>query len=198
MKYLFFGGSFNPICNHHLLMAQYAAEDGVYDYVVFLPAYNPPHKDELISFEHRYEMVRLAIGKNTRFRVRDIEKTIYDAFMSPSYTIDTVRFLQKEYGLDKVHLLIGGDSLANLSSWHKYEELKSIVKFIVIPRTNSAACYTRVSQSIDMKLVNCPMGDLSSTFVRQRYADLRDNRYFVPKKVNKYIKKHRLYEEWEK
>lgn len=72
MKLCIFAGTFNPIHRAHLKMAELALEEYGFDKILFIPAYNPPHKDVELS-EHRYNMVKLAIQNNPKFEISDIE-----------------------------------------------------------------------------------------------------------------------------
>lgn len=127
-----FPGTFNPIHLAHLQMAQYAVKKYGFEKVIFIPAYIPPHKqvDSNLAW-HRYNMVKMAVQKNLRFSISDIEYKSNDK----SYTLNTVKKIKDLYGItDKLNMIIGTDAFLNIKSWYKTDELKDLVHFIVFPR----------------------------------------------------------------
>ncbi|MCC6139263.1 MAG: nicotinate (nicotinamide) nucleotide adenylyltransferase [Nitrospira sp.] len=128
-----FGGSFNPIHNGHLAVARQAHEILALDRTLFIPTGDPPHKRDgaLAPSLHRYEMVRLAIGGTPAFDISDIEI----ARQGKSYSIDTVRELQRQYGpATKLFFLIGLDAFLDLPSWREPDALLAACSFVVISR----------------------------------------------------------------
>src|SRR5437879_4254738 len=107
-----FGGTFDPIHQGHLILAEQAREQGRLDQVWFLPAPRPPHKDEtaLTRYEQRVEMIQLAVAGQSVFRVDEREKER----PGPSYTVDTLAELQAERPGDDFLVLLGSDSLQDL------------------------------------------------------------------------------------
>lgn len=127
-----FPGTFNPIHLAHLQMAQFAVKKYGFEKVIFIPAYIPPHKqiDSNLA-KHRYNMVKMAVEKNLRFGISDIE---YKS-NGKSYTLITVKKIKELYGItDKLNMIIGTDAFKNIKSWYKTDELKELVHFIVFPR----------------------------------------------------------------
>ncbi|MBX3345648.1 MAG: nicotinate (nicotinamide) nucleotide adenylyltransferase, partial [Nitrospira sp.] len=110
------GGSFNPVHRCHLSIAQSARQLLALDRVLFIPTGDPPHKQSgtLAEARHRYRMVELAIRGIPEFALTDIEirRT------GKSYSIDTVRAIQQEYGPDtSLFFIIGLDAFLDLPSW---------------------------------------------------------------------------------
>jgi len=167
MKLCVFQGTFNPIHNTHLKMAQSVAAD--YDKVLFIPAYNPPHKDfDGDMSAHRLEMVRIAVEGNPKFEASDIEYRRE----GKSYTYDTIRELYKLYPVEgKIGFIIGSDAFEKIDSWHEAEKLKELVDFIVFERTD----------------------DVSSTEIRERITKGFSVDDVLPKGVLQYIREHNLY-----
>src|SRR5690606_12868952 len=121
MATLWFGGSFNPIHNGHLICARAVAERAGFDKIVLVPSAQPPHKPDatdLASPQDRATMCRIATQEDPLFAVDDLELTRPGA----SYTIDTVAEL-KQRGEQEVNWLIGADMLAILPQWHRPEDL---------------------------------------------------------------------------
>lgn len=128
-----FGGSFNPIHNGHLAIARKAHEILALDRTLFIPTGDPPHKQDraLAPAHHRYEMARLAIADTPGFELSDIEI----ARQGKSYSIDTVRELQRRYGSETLlYFLIGLDAFLDLASWREPDALLAACSFVVISR----------------------------------------------------------------
>lgn len=128
-----FGGSFNPIHNGHLAIARQAHEILALDRTLFIPTGDPPHKRDgaLAPAQHRYEMVRLAISGTPAFELSDIEITR----QGKSYSIDTVRELQRRYGpATTLFFLIGLDAFLDLPNWREPDALLAACSFVVISR----------------------------------------------------------------
>ena len=118
-KYGIFGGTFNPIHFGHLMICEYLKEELGLDKVIFIPTGNPPHKSLDVSAIDRYNMVKLAISSNPDFEISDIETNRVNL----SYTVDTIIELKKIYENQKLFFLIGLDTLFQLKTWRKIEEL---------------------------------------------------------------------------
>lgn len=128
-----FGGSFNPIHNGHLAVARKAHEILALDRTLFIPTGDPPHKRDgaLAPAHHRYEMARLAIADTPGFELSDIEISR----RGKSYSIDTVRELQRQYGpTTSLFFLIGLDAFLDVPSWREPDALLAACSFVVISR----------------------------------------------------------------
>ena len=168
MKLCIFAGTFNPIHNAHLKMAQYACDKYGFDKILFIPAFNPPHKDTALS-EHRYKMVELAVKNYPNFEISDIE---YKR-KGKSYTYLTILELYKKYDIEgKISFIIGKDAYENFDSWYEAEKLKNLIEFILFERAPE---------------------DISSTEIRQRIKENKSIINMVPKEVGDYIERHNLY-----
>lgn len=193
LKLGIFGGTFNPIHCGHLLIAQDAAEAFALSKVLFIPSSIPPHKhlDVLPEGRHRLAMVRLAIRGNPRFEASDIEIRRGDR----SYTIDTVRTLQKKYTGADFHLVIGSDSLNEFHHWREAGELARRCHLIAVLRPGEkgfAFRRDRVRRARVLELRAHPF-DVSSSEIRERLRSGRSVRYLIPDEVARYIVKHKLY-----
>src|SRR5678810_671258 len=127
------GGSFDPVHNGHLSIAQQTGEALGLDQTLFIPTSHPPHKpnDSLAPVHHRYEMVRLAIASAPSLFVSDVE------IRRPgkSYSIDTIRLLQQEYGAHtQLFFLIGLDAFLEFPSWRDPLTLLQLCSFVVLSR----------------------------------------------------------------
>ena len=186
-----FGGSFDPIHNAHLKMADMALKEFELDKIIFVPAYIPPHKLKLIASEKdRYNMLVSAIKDNKQYEIDtyeiDSKKVIY------SYQM--LDYIKSKHEADNVKMIIGADSFNQLFSWKKIEYISKKYGFIVFPRPNI---------NIDVQspyYKNCCfskniMEDISSTNIRQCLKENKDILEYVPKQVAEYIKENNLYNE---
>lgn len=212
MRVGIFGGSFNPIHLGHLRAAEEDREALALDLVYFIPAAAPPHKPNvgLAPAEHRLQMVRLATKGNRHFMVSDTE--IRRA--GQSYTIDTVRhFLSTMRGQADLHLIMGADQFAGLTTWKEADELVRLCNVAVHTRQPEAGeapapislaavdhfGYIReedhyVHQSgHTLSFVATTFLPISATLVRQTLAAHESIRYLVPDDVADYIQRHGLY-----
>ncbi|MBC7839176.1 MAG: nicotinate (nicotinamide) nucleotide adenylyltransferase [Nitrospiraceae bacterium] len=127
------GGSFNPVHNGHLAIARQTREALGLDQILFIPTSHPPHKPNgsLAPAQDRYEMVRLAIDSEPASAISDVE------IRRPgkSYSIDTVRLLQQEYGAQtQLFFLIGLDAFLDFPSWREPQTLLELCRFVILSR----------------------------------------------------------------
>ena len=124
------GGTFNPIHYGHLFIAQYILDFMNLDKILFIPSGNPPHKNGVIDKIHRLNMSILAISDNERFEIDEFEvqKENY------SYAYDTLNYLKEKYVEDKLYYIIGQDAMIDFDKWHRYQEVGTMVDFIVVTR----------------------------------------------------------------
>ena len=196
------GGSFDPIHFGHLLAAQGAAERLGMERVVFIPAKQPPHKRyrHLVSFEHRYAMVKIAIRGNPQFKVSDVEMRRG----GKSYSIDTIHMLRAEYGADsKMYFIVGADMVSDLPTWKDVAELVKLVFFAVVVRPGynylrdleaiRGRMGDRFVQETRRNIIHIPPNGVSATEIRRRLRTGKPIRYLVPESVERYIRKHNLY-----
>lgn len=180
------GGSFDPIHLGHLILAQTALENLDLDRILFIPAALSPHKQALppsVSAVERLEMIRIAITGEDRFSVDDRELRRE----APSYTIDTVRSLLGDYPGVRFLYLIGTDNLRELESWYEIGELKDLVDFAILERSQGDT-----PERVDFSIVRRAI-DISSTEIRERLAKGLSVRYLLPTPLHDYIMTHHLY-----
>jgi nicotinate-nucleotide adenylyltransferase len=184
MKLGFYGGTFDPIHHGHLIMAREAVEKLGLDRLFFIPNARSPHKITTIPAPDslRGEMIRAAIENEPRFDIEDMEITRSGV----SYTIDTMVELRERFGPKaKLYYLVGEDNLPKLSSWRRFDELKKIVTFVILCRSENPPPYP--FQTLHRRI------DISSTEIRKRIANGQSIRYLVPDKVHDLIINNDLY-----
>jgi nicotinate-nucleotide adenylyltransferase len=195
-----FGGSFNPIHHGHRLTALAAAERLDLRPMILIPAGRPPHKTEVADGAHRLEMVRLAISGMPGFEVSDLELTR----PGRSYTLHTVQAMRDRFPGAELFWLIGADTLADLTSWYRLEELADLCTFATVGRPGfdvSAALAKlrtrltgpQVDRIAAHVLEGVPLVELSASDIRARVASGRPIDWHVPAAVAGYIAEKGLY-----
>jgi nicotinate-nucleotide adenylyltransferase len=194
------GGTFDPIHNGHLAIAENARSTIGLDKVLFIPALVPPHKqDKTISApEHRLKMIELAIKDNPFFELSDIEIKRGEV----SYTLDTIKQLSQESPETQYYFIIGMDTLPELQTWHKPEELVRMCEFVVLARpgydtesiTGSDLGFSPESvKKLQKHIIATGPVDMSATQIRAIANAGGSIKSLVPEEVNDYILKHELY-----
>ncbi len=205
------GGTFNPIHNGHLHLAERLQQALGLETIRFIPAAIPALKDAPnVSADKRAEMVKLAIASYPTFQIdtRELERA------GPSYTIDSLISLRKELG-EKVSIcwLIGSDAFAKHNTWHRWNELFDHCHFVVVKRPHSEdltwndeiESLVERHQTNDVNaLKNSASGkvliqeiaalDISSTQIREHIASKTNVSDLIPSSVIHYIQQHQLYQ----
>lgn len=197
-----FGGTFNPVHHGHLLVAQAVLEAFDLDQMLLVPCQVSPFKlgqeqSDAVEAHHRLEMVRLSIAGDKRFEVCELE------LQRPgvSYTIDTIRQLKKEEPEADLFLIVGMDTLLDLYRFREAEALVELCDVVTVQRPGCeetpAPAQLHFPEAVASRLIkNIIRGrwcDISSTEIRQRVAEGRSIRYWVPLAVEQYIQQNRLY-----
>lgn len=189
-----FGGSFNPPHRAHRALAEQALAQLKLDELRWLPAGQPWQKPApgLAPAEHRAAMVALAAEGEPRFIVDDRELHRD----GPSYTLDTVRALERELPGSVFFLVIGQDQYRRLHSWHAWRELLPSVTLAVAARDGDTV---RPSPAVGatwhrVEVLDLPALPISATDIRARAAAGQDISPLVGNAVAGYIARHRLYD----
>ena len=183
-----FGGTFDPIHNGHIMIAEEVFKELSLDKIIFVPANIPPHKlhSKIANAQNRYDMTKLAISYNDNFEVSDIEINR----KGPSYSIDTIKELKKNIGGEsEFYFIIGSDSIAELKYWKDINSLLKIAKFVVVNRPRYGfRGIPKGALRIQLRGI-----DISSSKIRNRIRERESIDSWVPEKVKEYIIKKRLY-----
>lgn len=188
MRVGLFFGSFNPIHVGHLMLAQYMVNFADVDEVWLVVSPQNPFKQdvELADTQHRLNMARLAVGDNEKIKISEVELTL----PKPSYTIDTLRALEKEYPEIEFSIIMGADNLMGLNRWKEAETLLSRYRIIVYPRPGYEA---KEPEGAHIEIVDAPQVDISSTQLRRWIGEGRSVLYFTNNKVIEYFSQNNLY-----
>ncbi len=192
-KILIFGGTFNPIHNGHLILAEDSINEEGFDKVVFIPTMNPYYKDTL-DFDTRLKMLKMAIKDNDKFAYSSIEK---------KYNLEGKLYLILEkiskLSDDDVTILIGSDSLMNLDWWYKIDEILKKYKILVLKRDDvDEAIEMKINEykekyGADIKVLNNKRVEISSSMIREMIKEGKSIKYLVRDDVEKFIKDENLY-----
>ena len=184
------GGTFDPIHIGHVLLAQFAGEGLGLDQVLFVPAADPPHKEQCAaSAEDRWAMVELAIEGFPSFAASRLELER----AGKSYTIDTLRDLHRAHPETQLYLIIGADNVAPFSTWHNPQGILDLSTVVAGTRLSPRE---EADPELERHLVHIdtPVVQFSSTQIRQRLSQGLPIRYLVPEKVEEYIRRQGLYQ----
>jgi nicotinate-nucleotide adenylyltransferase len=194
-----FGGTFDPPHVGHLILASEAQSQLDLTRVLWTVTPDPPHKQDqsITSLEHRLAMVKLAIQDEPSFELSDIELSR----PGPHYTVDTIRLLAQENPNAEIVPIIGGDSLNDLPTWHKPKELLYAAHWVGVMRrpgeeTNLEALEQELPGiSAKVHYVEAPLLEIASREIRERAAQGKPFRYYLPESVYEYIERHHLYKQ---
>ena len=189
MKIGLFFGSFNPVHNGHLIIANYLCETTALDKVwLVVSPQNPLKKKEgLLNQYDRLHLIRLAIEGNNNLAVSDIEFSL----PLPSYTIDTLTHLKEKYPQHEFSLIMGSDNLDSLHKWKNYELLLEHYSFYVYRRRGADA--HSFPDLPNIHRLDFPYLDISATFIRHNIKKGISMRYFLPEPIWAYIDEGNLY-----
>ena len=183
------GGTFDPVHHGHLLMARNALEQARLSAILFVPCAQSPHKNSRprATAVQRLAMLRAALKGESRFWLSrcEIDRP------GPSYALDTAREIASAFPRAEISWLIGADQLARLTEWHQWDELRGIVRFIVLSR--DATPPASPPQGALLRLLPPRRIDISATDIRRRVKSRLPIDYLVPAQVASFISRHRLY-----
>ena len=185
-KVALYFGSFNPIHVGHLALANYLCEFGEVDELWFVVSPRNPFKQQadLMDDKLRLRLVQLAIKDYPKFKACDVEFTM----SRPSYTYYTLQKLRELYPQYEFTLLMGADNWPNLKSWYHGDDIISQYPIIVYPRPGYELDMDNFPENV--KFVDAPLLQVSSTFIRKALAEGKDVRFFLHPAVYSAICSH--------
>ena len=193
MKVCLFGGTFDPPHLGHLIIAQTIFEAENFDQIVFIPAYQPPHKKglKISPVDQRLEMLNIAIKENPNFVMSDLEIQRKGL----SYSIETIMEYKKQNNIKSKDLfyLMGSDSLKQFKKWKEPKMIINESRVIVAIRPGFRPSDIPNWILAKIQFASIPRIEISSTTIRDRWAEDKTIRYMVTESVWQYINKNKLY-----
>jgi nicotinate-nucleotide adenylyltransferase len=181
-------GSFNPIHTGHLIIANAIINDIEISKVWFIVSPQNPlkAKSDLLDAYARFQLVSLAINNDHRLEVSDLEFKM----PLPSYTIDTLQYLEALYPENEFYLILGSDSFLNLSSWKDYAQL--LIRNIIVYQ-RPGFLLPQQPRPANITILSSPLLEISSTAIRALIKKNKSIHYLVPEVVESEIEKNKYY-----
>jgi len=188
MKIGLYFGSFNPVHVGHLIIANYILNETELDKIWFVVSPQNPLKPSanLLNEYHRIHLVRLATEDDTRIKPSDIEFSL----PKPSYTVNTLAWLEEKHPEHRFSIIMGSDSFQNIHKWKNYEVILKNYPVYVYPRPGFSVTNT---EEKNIRLVDAPLLEISATQVREYIREGKSVRYMVPEKVLEEMEKGAYY-----
>lgn len=187
------GGTFDPIHNGHLIIAEYLRDELLVDEIWFIPTKIHALKENegISSPEIRNDMLELAISPNNNFKCLDIELTRTGV----SYTIDTLELLLEKYQRlnPKFYFFIGMDNVNDLPRWKNPEMIMDKSQLVAFGRPGFTPSNEVKNLLPHIQFIHVPLLEITSTLIRKRAAEGKSIRYLVPDSVLQYINENQLY-----
>ena len=188
MKIGLYFGSFNPIHHGHLIIALHTVQNTELEQVWFVISPQNPLKASaaLLNEYHRLHLVRLSIEGMTQLRTSDIEFHL----PRPSYTIDTLTYLNEKYPANQFSVIMGSDSFQNLPKWKNYEQILKNYDLVVYLRPGFPMKEVLPART---SIIKAPLLEISATLIRQNLKLHKSIRYLVPDTVAEEIHRNNYY-----
>lgn len=189
MKVGLYFGSFNPIHHGHLIIANFFLHNAELDQVWFVISPQNPLKPSagLLNEYQRLYLVNLAIEGETRLKASDIEFRL----PRPSFTIDTLTYLQEKYPAIEFTVIMGSDSFTNIRKWKNPHLLLKNYHLLIYERPGFPVKAEDLSENI--KTMKAPLLEISATHIREWVKEGKSIRYLVPDKVREEIERNHYF-----
>lgn len=189
MKVGLYFGSFNPVHNGHLIIANYVANYTSLDRIWFVVSPQNPLKKSisLINENHRKHLIDLAIDGEKKLRSSNVEFKL----PKPSYTIDTLTHLEDQYPQHEFAVIMGSDSFSNIKKWKNYQRLFKRYEIIIYQRPGFIVEPDKSAGKI--RIMDAPLLQISSTAIRDMIHKKKSIRYLVPDVVKTEIETQQYY-----
>ena len=198
MKVGIFGGTFDPVHQGHMVIAEQVMGELALSRVLFVPGGIPPHKEASsvrASAEDRFDMVEAAVAKNERFAVDRVEVDTG----RPMHSVETVQILKQRAPADEWYFISGADEVSNLLAWKDPDRL--LEEVVMVAATRPGFDLSKLGhleaglRNFDRIFpVECTRVDISATSIRRRMLQGKSVRYLVPEGVYRIIRDKGLYE----
>ncbi len=182
-------GSFNPVHTGHLIIASHILQHTGVQQVWFVVSPQNPHKKSatLLNEYHRLFLLQLAVEGSADLRASDVEFHL----PRPSYTIDTLTYLQEKYPVHEFSVIMGSDSFQNLHSWKNYTQILQHYQILVYQRPGFEI--NSEEKNSNIVFLKAPLLEISSTHIRESIREGKSIRYLVPDSVMNEIERNSYY-----
>lgn len=182
-------GSFNPIHTGHLIIGNHIANSTNLEQVWFIVSPQNPLKQAagLLNEYHRFHLIKVAIEGENKLKASNVEFTL----PKPSYTIDTLVYLEEKYPHHQFSVIMGSDSLVNIEKWKNYKAILKNYGLYVYERPGFKADKLKYENRI--QFVNAPLLEISSTMIRKLIKEKKSIRYLVTDAVFEEIQNNGYY-----
>lgn len=188
MKIGLYFGSFNPIHHGHLIIASHLINQTDLNEVWLVVSPQNPFKSSsvLLNEHHRYHLVQTALENETKIKASNIEFKL----PKPSYTVNTLTYLKEKYPQHEFFIIMGSDGFQNINKWHNAEVIIKNYPIYIYKRPGF-----EVTQNFgaDIKILEAPLLEISSTHIRKLIKEKKSIRYLVPEDVREEIEKNNYY-----
>ena len=192
MKKGLFFGSFNPIHNGHLEVANYFINNKLLSEITFIVTPQNPfkskNKDQ--NFDKKYKAVELATINNPKIKLSDIELKL----PTPNYTCNTLRFLRTKNPGNEYVFLMGSDLLINFDKWKNYQNILENHNLFIYPRKNEKSIPEKFIIHNKIEFFKAPFIEVSSTSIREKHKNGKSIKDLVPPIVHDYLIRNKLYD----
>ncbi|MEO7961358.1 MAG: nicotinate (nicotinamide) nucleotide adenylyltransferase [Ginsengibacter sp.] len=191
MKIGLYFGSFNPVHNGHLIIANHFVNFSDLSQIWFvISPQNPLKKSRaLLNEQHRKHLIDLSIEGENKLRTSNVEFKM----PKPSYTIDTLTYLRDLYPENNFAIIMGSDSFININRWKNYQLLLEKYFIYIYERPGFKMASANANNN-KLAIAKAPLLDISSTRIRELIKDRKSIRYLVPDVVNAEIESHQYYQ----
>ena len=182
-------GSFNPIHVGHLIIANHIINESFLDEIWFVVSPQNPFKTNtvLLNEHHRLDLVKIATESEPKLKATNIEFKL----PRPSYTIDTLTYLVEKFPKNTFSIIMGSDGFQNINKWKNAEELLKNYKIIIY---NRPGFQIKEMSATNISIMDAPLLEISSTYIRKLIREKKSIRYLVPDNVKEKIEKNQYYQ----
>jgi nicotinate-nucleotide adenylyltransferase len=191
MKIGLYFGTFNPIHVGHLIIANHFAEYSGLDQIwMVVTPHNPlKNKQTLLDDYQRLQLVFLATEEYPKIKPSDIEFKL----SQPNYTVNTLAHLQDKFPEHEFSLIMGEDNLKSLHKWKNHEVILQNHEIYVYPRISSELENSIYKTNPKVHIIDAPIVEISSTFIRENIKQKKNVRPLLPEKVWEYLDHNNIY-----
>lgn len=184
-------GSFNPVHVGHLIIANHVVKHHALDevWLVVTPQNPLKNKASLLPDYQRLQLIKLAIGDNTKLKASDVEFKL----PQPNYTITTLAHLTQKFPAIHFSIILGQDNLQSFNKWFQYEHILANYQLIIYPRPNIAPSPFDTHPNVHW-VTNAPHMEISATDIRTALKAKQNVAYLVPQAALNYINEMHFYE----